>query len=198
MPLQFPSPPPDAFAALQHGLQAVRTTQQLHPHGGAALAVAPQASALQPYPLYELGLDDLAAGKGVETVRLVAWRYLLVAQNQARHAAEILPDPQGGGSRFGALTTGFVAGEEEAWRVADQLPDVHQRTYEMRGLQVPALYVMALWLKDLHGDHDRFIVMPPAFAPVQTLVPYSTSDLVSLLQKLAVRKAPLEKTVTPA
>ena len=197
MPLQFPSPPGDGLAALQQGLQAVHAAQQAAPPGVAALAVAPHSSAMRPRPVYELGLNDLAAGKGLEAAREVSWRYLLVSNNQVRQAAEIIPGPAGGGSRFGALTTGYVAGEEEALRLVDQLPEVQQRTYEIRGLRVPALYVMALWLKDLGGDQDRFVVLPPAFPPVQPLRPYSTSDFLSLLHPMAAQKAPLEQGVAP-
>jgi len=184
------------LATLQLGLQALRTAQQLDPLAGAALAVAPHSSALKPHPVYELGLDDLAAGKGIEAARPIAWRYLLVTGDQVCQAAELFPDPQGG-SRFGALTTGYAAAEEEALRLAEQLPEIQQGTYEIRALRVPALYVMALWLKDQNGTRDHFIVMPPAFPPVQPLHPYSTADLLALLQPLAARKAPLEKQVTP-
>jgi len=198
MPVTFPSPPSDGSAALQRGLEAIRTGRQLDPRGGAAaLAVSPNASAMRPYPVYELGLDDLAAGRGIDAARPVAWRYLLVSNGRARQAAEIVPDRGGGGSQFGALTTGFVAGEEEALRLAEQLPEIKQGTYEIRALRVPALYVMALWLKDVQGDDDRFIVMPPAFPPVQALHAYATRDLLGVLHPMAKQKAPLERRVTP-
>src|SRR5262249_3226094 len=150
MPLTFAVPPQDGLATLTRGLQTIRQAQALDPRGGAALAVPPAPQAMQPHPVYELGLDDLAAGKGLEAARRVAWRYRLGDNSQVRQAAEILEAP-GGGSRFGMLTTGFVAGAESAFSVAEQLPDVQQRTYEIRALRVPALYVMALWLKDTQG-----------------------------------------------
>jgi hypothetical protein len=196
MPVTFATPPGDGLSTLEQGLQAVRSAQQLDPRGGAALAVPSAPSAMKPHPIYDLGLDDLAAGKGMEAARLVAWRYLLIANHQIRQAAEILSDPRGG-CRFGGLTTGYTAGVEEAFRLIDQMPEVQQRTYELRALQVLSLYVMALWLKDLQGTQDRFIVLPPAFAPVQTLRPYTTSDILPLLQRLALQKAPLEQRVTP-
>jgi hypothetical protein len=198
MPLQFPSPPADAWTALVEGLRATGAAQRLDPRGGAALAVQPNTDAMKPRPVYELGLDDLATGKGLEAARPVAWRYLLVGNNQLRQAAEVIPDPHGGGSRFGALTTGFVSGEDHALRLLEQLPDLQRTNYELRALRVPALYVMALWLKDLQGDQDRFIVLPPAFPPVQPLHPYSTGDLLPVLQRLAAQKAPMEKRVLPA
>lgn len=196
MPIHFASPPGDALSALRRGLQALQTAQRLDARGGAALAVPEAPSAMKPHPVYELGLDDLAAGKGLEAARPVAWRYLLVANNQMRQAAEIIPGP-GGSSQFGALTNGFVSGADEAFRMIDQLPELKQRSYEIRGLRVPALYVMALWLKDLQGDQDRFIVLPPTFPPVQALHSYSAPDLLAVLRQMAARKAPLERQVSP-
>jgi hypothetical protein len=197
MSVTFVSPPHDGFATLQQGLQAIQSAQQLDPRGGMALALPPAASAMKPIPIYELGLDNLAAGKGLETARLVAWRYLLVANNQVRQAAEIHPDPRGGKSSFGALTTGFVAGEEAALHVVDHMPEVQRGQYELRAVRVPSLYVMAVWLKDVLGNQDRFVAMPPVFAAVPALQPLTTSDFLSLLQRLAAQKAPLEQRVTP-
>lgn len=198
MSVAFVSPPHDGFSTLQQGRQAIRAAQQLDPHGGMALALPSVTSAMRPIPVYEWGLDSLAAGKGLETARLVAWRYLLVANNRVHHAAEIYPDAQGSGNtRFGALTTGFVGGEEDALQVVDRMPEAQQGNYELRAVRVPALYVMALWLKDLLGERDRFVVMPPVFAPVPALQPLKAADLLSLLQQLAAQKMPLEQSVTP-
>jgi hypothetical protein len=197
MSLTFATPPPDGLAALKQGLEMIRAAQQLDPNGARDLALAATQSVTRPFPVYELGLDDLASGKGLEAAFLVAWRYLLAANDQIHQAAEIFPDPQSGGSRFGFLTTGYVQGVEEAFRLAEQLPAVGKNPYEIRVLRAPALYVVALWLKDLQGDEDRFIVIPPAFAPVQVLHPYSTEELLALLHPLAAHKAPLERQVAP-
>jgi hypothetical protein len=197
MSLTFATPPADGLATLKQGLQMIQAAQQLDPKGARDLALAATPSVTRPLPVYELGLDDLANGKGLEATFLVAWRYLLAVNDQIRQAAEIFPDPQTAGTRFGFLTTGFVNGVEEAFRLAEQLPVVANKAYEIRALRVPALYVVALWLKDLQGDEDRFIVIPPAFAPVQILHPYSTDELLAILHPLAAHKAPLERQVTP-
>jgi hypothetical protein len=198
MSVTFVTPPTDCLAALKQGLQALATAQRLDLRGGVpALAVPATASALQPVPVYELGLDDLAAGRGSNAARLVAWRYLLITGNKARQAAEIIPDPASGGSRFGALTTGFVSGMEEAVRVADQLPEVQKGTYEMRALRIPAMYIMAVWLKDQKVKQDRFIVMPPAFPPIKPLIAYGPADFLTALQAMAAKKVSLEQKVTP-
>jgi hypothetical protein len=196
MPLTFPAPPSDAGQVLQQGLHAIQQAQRLDPRGGATLAVEAAPVVMRPHPVYELGLDDLAAGKGLDAARLVAWRYLLVKGNQVHQAAEVFAAPQGG-SRFGSLTTGFAAGAEQGFAVAEKLPEVQNHSYEIRALRAPALSLMAVWLKDKQGTEDRFIVLPPILPPLRPLVPYSGSDLLAILQKLAAEKAPLEAKVTP-
>jgi hypothetical protein len=196
MPLAFPSPPSDAGQVLQQGLYSIQQAQRLDPRGGATLAVEVAPVVMRPHPVYELGLDDLAAGRGMDAARLVAWRYLLVKGNQVHQAAEVFAAPQGG-SRFGSLTTGFATSAEQGFAVAEKLPEVQNHTYEIRALRVPALSIMAIWLKDKQGNEDRFIFLPPVFPPVRPLAPYSALDLLSLLQKLAAEKAPLEAKVTP-
>jgi hypothetical protein len=127
---------------------------------------------------------------------LVAWRYLLVVNEQITEAAELYPDARGR-PRFGAVTTGFAAEAGPATALVEQLPEVRQREYELRGLRVPALYVMAFWLKDKQGGKDRLIVLPPVFPPVQALMPYSEKDFLGLLQSLAEEKIRLEWGSTP-
>jgi hypothetical protein len=194
MPLTFSTPPADAFTALTSGLQAVNTAQQHDPRGGGSLALPATPMVTKPHPVYSLGLDDLAAGKGLESAQLVAWRYLVVENNQIRQAAEVIPDP-GGGSRFSTVTTGFIAGAEQAFAQAEKLPEVVAGNYEIRALQAPAVYVMALWLKDLNGTQDRFILLPPVLPPLQSGTVYNASDLLSVLQQKAARKQPLEQQV---
>jgi hypothetical protein len=196
MPLSFAKPPAGSDEALQAGLQAVHEARQAGAEGGKRLAASAPAAVLRPHPVYELGLEDLAAGKGLGAARLVAWRYLLVADDQITEAAELYPDARGR-PQFGAVTTGFAAGAGPALTLMEQLPEARQGDYEVRALRVPALYVMAFWLKDKQGGADRLIVLPPAFPPVQALRPYTPKEMLGLLRPLAEEKLRLEWGSTP-
>jgi hypothetical protein len=197
--LKFAVPPSDAQTALTHGLAMVRSAQQLNPLGGVAWVVPIAPMAMKPHPVYSLGLDDLAAGKGLDSAKLVAWRYLLTENNQVRQAAEVLPDASGGAGKFGSLTSGHIAGVEQAFAVVEQIADVQQWTYELRALRVPALYIMALWVHntDPAGAADHFVPLPPAFPPVLANQDYLAPDFLSMLQGMAKKKAPLERKVVP-
>jgi hypothetical protein len=198
MALKFAPPPAGGNDVVRDGLAAVHQAQQAGAPGGAAMAVPSAPNLMEPFPVYELGLDQLAAGKGLDASRLVAWRYLLVdAQRQhVAQAAEITP-ASGGASQFSAITTGYAAKSEEAFRIAESLPQLDQHEFELRALRVPALYVMAVWLKDQDGDDDLFVVIPPAFPPLQPYQVYERKDLLRLLHQAARTKEPLEKAVVP-
>lgn len=196
MALMFATPPVDAWDVLVAGLQTVATGQLSNTRGGTALDLGSTMSAMKPHPVYSLGLSDLAAGSGQERAKLVAWRYLLVENQQVRQAAEVVPEFQGGtGYRFGSLTTGYVAGAAQALALADSDPEVVVGSYEIRALQVPALNVMALWLKDLSGANDQFILLPPVFRPLQANTVYSAHDLLAALRTKATAKLALEQRV---
>jgi hypothetical protein len=196
MPLTFAKPPAGSDEALQEGLRAVEAARKAGAEGGQRLAARAPASVMRPHPVYELGLNELAAGEGLGAARLVAWRYLLVANDQITEAAELYPAPRGR-TQFGAVTTGFAAGAGPALTLLEQLPEAGQGDYEVRALRVPALYLMAFWLKGKQGGEDRLIVLPPAFPPVQALRPYSPKELLGLLRPLAEEKLRLEWDQTP-
>ena len=196
MPLTFAKPPAGSEKILQQGLRAVHAARSAGAEGGKGPAAPAPDAFMRPHPVYELGLEELAAGKGLGAARLVAWRYLLVADNRITEAAELYPDAHGR-SQFGAVTTGFAAGAEHALTLLEQTPETQQRDYEVRALRVPALYVMAFWLKDKQGGEDRLIVLPPAFPPVQALRPYAPKELLGLLRPLAEEKLRLESNQTP-
>jgi hypothetical protein len=198
--LTFASPPSNAQTALTHGLAMVRARQQLNPLGGNAWTVPLAPTAMKPHPVYSLGLDDLAAGKGLEAAKPVAWRYLLIENNQVRQAAEVLADASGGAATFGSVSCGHIAGLEQAFTLIEQIADVQQWPYEVRALRVPALYVMALWLHDTDpaGAADHFVPLPPAFAPLRAGQDYVAADFLILLQDMAKKKAPLDRRVAPA
>jgi hypothetical protein len=196
MPLTFAKPPAGSDEALQEGLRAVEEARQAGAEGGKRPAARAPASVLRPHPVYELGLNELAAGEGLGAARLVAWRYLLVADDQITEAAELYPDARGR-PQFGAVTTGFAAGAGAALTLIEQVPEIERGDYEVRALRVPALYVMAFWLKDKQGGADRLIVLPPAFPPVQALRPYAPKEFLGLLRPLAEEKLRLEWGSTP-
>jgi hypothetical protein len=185
MTVEFVNEPVGCRTALEDGLKALAVGPS--PAASTHLAVAGNAQAPPPLPVYILPLDELAAGNVPQTDHPVAWEYLLVTGGQAVRTAEVHPHPQ---TTFtlAAISTYLAAGLAQAIDVAENDPGIAAGRYEMRLVRVPALYVTALWLKDLDGAADYYVPVPPTpdgFVP-HTAVP--ASDFFQLLQTQAAGK----------
>jgi hypothetical protein len=144
---------------------------------------------MEPYPIYGLKLSDLPAIKGLDSARLIGWRYLLVEGQNIARAAEIVESPVGSGaSKLHSVTTAHARATEDIFHKAEALPEVANGDYEIRTLRVPELYVIALWLKDLQHNDDRLLPVPPVFPPFNAQVVYDQNDFVKLLQTAAAKK----------
>jgi hypothetical protein len=134
-----------------------------------------------PQQVYLLGLDDIRAGRNLESARPSGWRYLVQSPDgRAIAIAESVTDPRGG-QVFAHLNYGpFVAGTAETLRVAERanLPSA-----EVRLLEVPALYLVALWLQ--HRDGATLIPIAPTPSGIEANRSYPTRELLDLLRKRA-------------
>jgi hypothetical protein len=142
MDLQFVQPPAEvmdvAIAGLQHMAENSSSLELRR-------LFTDQLKLTYPQPVYFLGLDDIRAGRGLEAAKTSGWRYLVEAPDgRAIALAESVTDSKGA-QVFAQLNYGpFVAGTAEAVRAAEQmgLPGA-----EVRLLNIPALYLVVLWLQ---------------------------------------------------
>jgi hypothetical protein len=141
-----------------------------HPAVAAALQaptrrpISPAALALStPHRVALLALDRIAAQTTLRrAARLRGWRFLVHRGDRVIAAAGVLPDGRAK-HRFGHLTEGpFAAGTETAIRRAETHGALRRGRFEPVLLMVPAVHAVALWLRDLDGDGDRVMVIPPA------------------------------------
>jgi hypothetical protein len=168
MPLTVSGPPAatgEAIAQQVAGLVRVRGG------GGRRLAAADRSALALAvgHPVYTAGLADAESGDvGREAVQ-TDWRYLVQEGDETIATADAtLEDAptvtQVGEGPFGPATARAVA-------VAEALPQVRSRTYELRTLRVPPLKVVALWL---HADDDDLYI--PLEPPGAGLTPYVAYD----------------------
>lgn len=188
MPLLTAEPPADvargAMATL--GQQAERRALRLP---GLASAAPDTLQLTAPHPVYNLDLDELAERRGLAAARLTGWRFLITAGSSVLAAAEVAADGTTGAGEFSHINAGpFVDATTRAQAIAEQLPEVTAGRYELRLLRAPGLYVMALWLKDLRGEHDLVLPMAPAPAPLEAGHAYAASQLTELLAGPAQRQ----------
>ncbi|MER6914563.1 hypothetical protein ABT354_23060 [Streptomyces sp. NPDC000594] len=159
MPVHAPEPPAASLTAARDGVRAFRR------RGIAPFAEAPEdaePALTRPRRLYEVGRDDLLGAAGLAAARPVMWRYLVELDGRAVAFADTLTTPEGT-TVLAQLNYGpFVAGVDEALRVAEAPGAVDPDTdAESRLLHVPSLHLIAVWLHSPTGT-DRLVPTAPA------------------------------------
>ncbi len=110
--------------------------------GGAAINLS------QPLPVYRLGLDDIDDEHCIDKAVEIGWRYLIEPAGGVGGAgfADVRP-AQGGEFKFTSLSQNANADRLlEAAHLAQQIGEGSAAEYEARILDVPAVYISAIWL----------------------------------------------------
>jgi hypothetical protein len=191
MSINSSSPPPDALDILSRGLGQIRTAP-----GGEAVAFAakltsghePHWSDGLPHGAYNLGLDAISPTAALDTAaRLVGWRFLLGQPSEhPAVAAEVAS--VGGAHEFAGLNRGpFVGQTLAAMQMAEAAPELRDGDFEPRFLRVPALYVVALWLKERATGKDIVIPLDPAPPELTTGRQYTGAEFMTELAAMKSR-----------
>lgn len=145
----------------------------------------------EPHQVFTLGLSDLAAGKGLDAAKPTGWRYLVQEGDNVLASAETVAVGPADEQVFSAFNEGrFVASSVNAMRAAREFPEVKQGNFELRLLNVPGLYVLALWLHNAQGKGDFLVPLAPS--PVETPTGKPVPAAVLLKELAAKAKAPIE------
>ena len=144
----------------------------------------------EPHQVFTLGLSDLAAGKGLDAAKPTGWRYLVQEGDNVLASAETVVGSRGE-QVFSAFNEGrFVDSSAKAMRAVREFPEVGQGGFELRLLNVPGLYVLALWLHDTQGQGDFLVPLAPS--PVETPAGKPVPAAVLLKELAAKAQAPIE------
>ena len=201
MPIRIAPPPAGGDQAVHDALASLQGRRAPAPHARSlGFDAAPETPPLAmpglesargvetaaPHPVYTAGLDDLAAGRLLETARHDGWRYLLLRGEDAVASATVGTLDGNGPPGFSHVTQGpFVEATLEALRRAEALDEVRGGDFELRLLDVPALYLRALWL---HGPRDLLLPLPPAPEPLEAYRPYGEDEVVAALRERAAER----------
>ena len=119
-----------------------------------------------PHRVYNLGLADVKGRNPLGKAKPSAWRYLVLEQGAVIAAAEAVQRSPSAKPLFSHTNEGpFVESTAKAIEAAEQLPEVETGKYELAVLRVPALYVVALWLKGTGTKPPDDILIPLDPAP---------------------------------
>ena len=185
MSVTFATEPAGSRSALADGLNALGASPL--PSAKAHFAAVNGASAPPPLPVHVFGLDELAAGRDPRNGLPTSWKYLLVCGSQSVRSADVLAFPNG--FEFASISETEASAINNAVEAAENDQVVSRGDYELRLARIPALYVTALWLKDVKQGQDRFVVVPPAPEGFAALSIHDGVDFLKLLQAAAKKRA---------
>jgi hypothetical protein len=188
MPIETPQAPKPSLEALHAILPALIGSAGLRqnaPRFAASLLASPQILAKPglSYPVYALGLSDVASGPGLGKAKLSAWRHEFASGDEVV-SAEV---SAGRRPQFAGLNVNsrFRSVQAEL-RSAAGGREIAGKTYEARLLQVSAMGVRALWLKG-KSRSDADIVIPLAPTPPTLTADrrYTPAEFVAALKGAA-------------
>jgi hypothetical protein len=188
MPIETPEAPKPSVEALHAMLPAFiasATIRQTAPRFAASLLASPQslASPGLSYPVYALGLADVASGAGVRKAKLSAWRHEFAAEGEVV-SAEV---SAGRRPQFTGLNVNsrFRSVQEEL-RLAAEAAEFAGKSYEARLLQISAMGIRALWLKAKSRSHaDVVIPLAPTRRELTAGRHYSPEEFIAALRGAA-------------
>ncbi len=154
----------------------------------------------EPVRVYVLDIKDIVPGFDLNSAaKAHGWRYIVESGGQHTVMAD-LSGPRDGTATFRRLNVGPIA--QQLYSVCEKATQLFDKTdpenYDVRLLEIPALYRQTLWL---HGPiHDHFLTYWPA--PVDGVFHEDKrflEDIVQLAAKtVALRSpAPPEPETTP-
>jgi hypothetical protein len=189
VPIETPQAPKLSIEALHATLPALVGSaglRQTAPNFAATLLASPQnlSSPGLSYPVYALGLADVASGAGLRRAKLAAWRHEFISGGEVV-VAEV---STGRRPQFSGLNVNskFRSVQLELRSAAEAAEDFAGRSYEPRLLQISALYVRALWLKSkLRSQADVLIPLAPAHRELTANRHYSPAEFVAALKSTA-------------
>jgi hypothetical protein len=192
MPVNLATPPAESTQVLQATLQSWVNQPSLAPlasHIGISFATDSGVQVQLPHPVYNLSLADLAAGKPLTAATLVSWRYLL-NDSESTAMAEVAPSTAGHASALTMINRGpFVASLVQAVDAAGANAAFKAAPYEVAVLSIPALYVMALWLRSATPGGGTLIPLDPAPTQLTAGQSYTEPAFLAALAPLAQQKS---------
>ena len=193
MSLTIPPVPQEAVSALAAALQQLGVSRNVAarlPHANTAITRFMMARTANPaaepdlsLPWFVLGIADVP--KGLQAARPVGWRYVLSTGDPASPVLANTTMRDSSQHAFARLTQSPFASDLQA-RIGAlrQEPTVSAGSYSAALLQVPACYVMAIWVQDTTHHDDLVSVVAPAPPPLVAGGLDSASEFLNALRQV--------------
>ena len=196
MPLIIPPAPQQSIDVLRAAIPMLAHKPALlrvAPMLSAALTGSPAAAPVSPsfsYRVFTLGLSDLGAatGNNLTAAALSSWRHIL-SSGEESVTADVSVDGNGANPKFASISSNpWALGVQSEITALSKNPDIAAGSYEASLLQIPALAVRAVWLRDPSGKAaDILVPVAPVRSGLVAGRRYSVAEFVSALQDSAAK-----------
>jgi hypothetical protein len=194
MNINVPNPPEDSLQVIESALHRFRRQPNFAAAITSEAAATDSLSIAVPHPVYFVGLKHLAKGKLFSAAKLKAWRYLLLNENEPYAIAELNFKRKNGAPIFSHINYGaLVKKTVTGLAFAENLETVNENDYELRLIEIPGLYVVALWL---HGSDDFIIPLMIGCDPINTFTVYTEREFIDLLQGKSITLLGFDETAS--
>jgi hypothetical protein len=154
-------------------------------HGAVTMGTRVRPAVSTPIRVHHLGADAIAAGKGLAAAQPTGWLATLTTDGEVRGTIELMPPKAGrkgaeapAGVRFGGFATGPLH-RGLAAAMAEAAKTAGRSKVEVSVLRAPALYLLALWLRDETGD--RLVPIAPSPPPLRAGETYPADRALEML-----------------
>jgi hypothetical protein len=134
-----------------------------------------------PQRVYTIGLEEIAAGAGLEQAKMCGWRVFHHEDSGA--SVEIYSDDSETKYEFGGINRGpFVQGLRNALQEVSSHARFKEQEYELNILKIPALYIMSFWMRHQNSKEDVIIPIAPTHPRLEPNREYSPEEFFADLQ----------------
>jgi hypothetical protein len=187
MPIVYRNVPSEVEEAVRNGVKLLASkctiNTPLFKSAIAKNAVAPVPE--QAFPVYYLGLSDIAKNLDINASIQTGWRYTLKQNDVILAHAQTVIDPNGK-NVFSAINEGpMIEGTTKAIAATENLSEMNAGNFEVRLLFIPALHVITLWLVDENGKNDFTVPIEPTPASLTPNKLLPLNDFLTIIQREA-------------
>ena len=178
MPIKISKPPKGLTSLVLKHTKSIKALSRVK---------AQHLNASLPHKVYSLDPMEILAGHSLEKAKHVGWRIFHPRDKSA--AIEAHCDEKGRNHTFAGINRGpFVQGTHQALDIASAHAALDEHSFELSMLRIPALYVMALWLKHKNSEEDIIISIPPTHHVIEPGRVYTSHEFWQRLYEAAKQR----------
>jgi hypothetical protein len=181
-----------AFDLLQEHVPAMLARHMTSLRGMAEAAGVGPLDFAGEHRVYVAGLGDAVSQDILEKARPIGWRYFILSGDRLVATAQV-SGRTGSDLSFSHVNYGGMASATaQALALAEERGQIEEGV-DVRVLEIPGLYLVALWLKAKRLD--VLIPLDPAPPTLRANTSYTAAEFLTLVAQLALRR--VEQGIEP-